>query len=105
MSRVVAEIVVVPFVGGPGGLSTYVAAVEKTLRSFNLEVMLTPMGTILEGEWDEVMKVVKDCFNELNKDCSRIGVYIKIDYRDGPESRLESKIKSLEDKIGRKLQT
>ena len=92
-------------IGKGESLSPYVSRVLKVIDESGITYRLTPMGTILEGEWDEVMKVVKDCFNELNKDCSRIGVYIKIDYRDGPESRLESKIKSLEDKIGRKLQT
>jgi uncharacterized protein YqgV (UPF0045/DUF77 family) len=32
-------------------------------------------------------------------------VHIKIDYREGQNSRLESKIESLENKLGRKLKT
>jgi uncharacterized protein YqgV (UPF0045/DUF77 family) len=63
------------------------------------------MGTILEGEYEEVMNVVRDCFNELRRDCKRIGVHIKIDYREGTESRLNSKIDSLQQKLGRKLKT
>jgi uncharacterized protein YqgV (UPF0045/DUF77 family) len=63
------------------------------------------MGTILEGEWDEVMDVVRDCFMELKRDCPRIGVYLKVDYREGIESRMHSKIESLEKKIGKKLKT
>jgi uncharacterized protein (TIGR00106 family) len=92
-------------IGKGESLSPYVSRVLKVIDESGITYRLTPMGTILEGEWDDVMKVVRDCFNELNKDCSRIGVYIKIDYRDGAKSRLESKIKSLEDKIGRKLKT
>ena len=86
-------------------LHPYVSRVLKVIDESGLTYRLTPMGTIMEGEWDEVMEVVGDCFKELNKDCSRIGVHIKIDYRDGSESRMESKIDSLEKKLGRKLKT
>jgi uncharacterized protein (TIGR00106 family) len=86
-------------------LSPYVSRILKVIDESGTTYRLTPMGTILEGEWNEVMKVVSDCFNELNKDCSRIGVHIKIDYRKGPESRMESKVSSLEKKLGRNLKT
>jgi len=38
---------------------------------------LNPMGTVLEGDYDEVMKVVRECFLELKKDCRRISVSIR----------------------------
>ena len=84
-------------------LSPYVSRILKVIDESGTIYRLTPMGTILEGEWDELIKVVSDCFRELKKDCSRIGVHIKIDYRKGPESRMESKVSSLEQKLGRKL--
>lgn len=86
-------------------LSPYVSRVLKVIDDSGITYRLTPMGTILEGDWDEVMEVVRDCFHELKRDCSRIGVHIKIDYRQGKESRLASKIESLEKKLGRKLKT
>ena len=66
---------------------------------------LTPMGTILEGEWDEVMGVVTACFKALEKDCPRIGVNLKVDWKKGGASRLTSKIESVEKQVGRKLKT
>ena len=86
-------------------LSSYVARVLDVIDRSGITYRLTPMGTILEGDWDEVMNVVRVCFNELRRDCKRIGVHIKIDYREGQNSRLESKIESLENKLGRKLKT
>ena len=86
-------------------LSPYVSRVLKTIDKSGVTYRLTPMGTILEGEWDEVMDVVRDCFMELKRDCPRIGVYLKVDYREGIESRMHSKIESLEKKIGKKLKT
>ena len=35
------------------------ASVENTFRSFDLQVMLTPMGTILEGELEEVLQALR----------------------------------------------
>lgn len=92
-------------IGKGESLSPYVSRILKVIDESGTTYRLTPMGTILEGEWEEVMHVVNDCFKELKRDCSRIGVYIKIDYREGLDSRLESKISSLEQKIGRKLRT
>jgi len=38
-------------------------------------------GTIIEGEWDEVMAVVTACFERMKQDCSRVSTSIRIDYR------------------------
>ncbi|NIQ04038.1 MAG: thiamine-binding protein, partial [Nitrospinaceae bacterium] len=59
-----------------------------------LDYRLNPMGTVLEGEWDEVMGVVKKCFEQMSADCNRITCSLKIDYRQGARGRLESKIAS-----------
>jgi uncharacterized protein YqgV (UPF0045/DUF77 family) len=63
------------------------------------------MGTILEGNFDAVMKVVADCFHALEPDCPRIGMNLKMDYRAGDESRLATKIESVEKRLGRKLKS
>ncbi len=101
--------VLLEFMMSPTGkgesLSPYVSRVLNVIDESGITYRLTPMGTILEGEWDDVMGVVNTCFQELKRDCSRIGVHIKIDYRASPESRLESKIKSIETKLGKKLKT
>lgn len=100
MSRVIAEIVVVPFVGGPGGLSRYVASVEKTLRSFNLKVMLTPMGTILEGDLDEVLKAMKAAHEvPFNMGAMRVSTTIKIDDRRDRKLTMAGKVLSVEEKM------
>jgi len=63
------------------------------------------MGTILEGEWEDVMGVVTACIKALQADCARIGMSLKVDYRAGPESRLRSEIEKVEAHLGRKLPT
>jgi uncharacterized protein YqgV (UPF0045/DUF77 family) len=63
------------------------------------------MGTTLEGKLDEVLDVVRRCFEVLASDCDRLSCSIKIDYRKGPGGRLESKVRKVEDLVGRSLRT
>ena len=86
-------------------LSPYVARSLDIIDKSGLPYQLTPMGTIIEGEWAEVMAVVGACFEAMRSDCDRIGAQIKIDYRAGPASRMKSKVASIEAKLGRKLAT
>lgn len=101
--------VLLEFAIAPGGkgesVSEYVARVLDLIDRSGLPYQLTPMGTILEGEWDEVMAVVNACFKALQADCSRIGLNLKVDYRAGPGGRLKAKTAKLEERLGRKLST
>ncbi|MDR3437834.1 MTH1187 family thiamine-binding protein [Telmatospirillum sp.] len=86
-------------------VSPYVARSLDIVDKSGLTYQLTPMGTILEGEWSEVMAVVTACFEAMKADCNRVETNIKIDYRSGSNSRLASKIAAVEGKLGRKLST
>ena len=86
-------------------LSAHVARVLDVIDKSGVAYQLTPMGTILEGDWERVMGVVTACFRALEPDCPRIGLNLKVDYRAGPESRLRSKIAKVEERLGRKLGT
>jgi len=86
-------------------VSVFVARSLDIIDKSGLPYQLTPMGTIIEGEWDEVMAVVTACHNTMSADCERISTTIKIDYRAGARGRLTSKIESVEQKLGRKLST
>ena len=84
-------------------LSPYISRSLEIVANSGLDYRLTAMGTIMEGEWDEVMSVVTQCFEKMSSDCNRITCSIKIDYRKGPKGRLDSKIASVESKLGRSL--
>ncbi len=89
-----------PLDKGPS-LSKYVARLLTIVDQSGLEYRLNPMGTVVEGEWDQLMELLTQCFRELEKDCERISVNVKIDYRKGVWGALDSKIKSVEEKAGR----
>ena len=99
---VLLEFSMSPFDKG-ASLSQFVARSLDIIDKSGLPYQLTPMGTIVEGEWDEVMAVVTACFEAMRTDCDGIGTHIKIDYRAGPGSRMKSKIDAVEKKLGRKL--
>lgn len=84
-------------------VSRYVARSLDLIDKSGLPYQLGPMGTCVEGEWDEVMAVVKKCFQAMKKDCRRISISIKADYRKGKTNRLQSKVASVEKHLGRKL--
>ena len=102
---VLLEFAMSPAGQGNASLSPYIARLLDIVDRSGVTYQLTAMGTILEGDWDEVMRVVGDCFRALQADCKRIGMNLKMDYRAGTESRLRSKIDSVEGHVGRKLKT
>ncbi len=86
--------------------SAFVARVLDIVDKSGLPYQLTPMGTIIEAETvGEVFAVIEAAYAELQEDCSRIYSAIKIDYRRGPVDRLNKKTGSVEEKLGRKLNT
>ncbi len=99
---VLLEFSMSPF-GKGESLSPYVSRILDIVDKSNVRYKLTPMGTILEGKWEEVMSVVTDCFKEMEKDCNRISTHIRIDYRKGSTSRMQQKINSIESKLKKKL--
>ena len=62
------------------------------------------MGTVVEGEWDRVMTLAKQCHLAILASTTRVMTTIRIDDRkDRPGSRMVQKVQSLEAKLGRPL--
>jgi uncharacterized protein (TIGR00106 family) len=86
-------------------VSRWVARSLEIIDRSGLDYRLGPMGTCIEGEWDEVMALVKRCWKAMGKDCMRITFSIKGDWRGGRRGRLESKVAAVVKKVGRRLRT
>jgi len=89
------ELSVVP-VGKEIHMSKYVAEALKIVHASGLEYRLTPMGTVLIGEWEAVMNVVRACHEAVRQHCDRVITKIKIDDLQGPERKPEDKIQAVE---------
>ena len=84
-------------------VSPYVARSLDVIDKSGLEYQLHAMGTIVEGEIDQVLAVLKDCLAAMASDCDRITCTAKLDYRKGHSGRLTAKPASVEKHLGRQL--
>jgi uncharacterized protein (TIGR00106 family) len=96
------EFSVIP-IGIGSSLGAQLAEVLKIVDASGLPYKLNPMGTVVEGEWDEIMKLVKKCHGAVMKKGERVVTTITIDDRKGKPDRIELKVKSLEKRIGKSL--
>jgi uncharacterized protein (TIGR00106 family) len=83
----------------------YVTRSVDIIDKSGVEYRLNPMGTVLEGEWDDVMAVMRRCFLRMRQDCNRISCTVKIDYRKGHRGRLTAKTASVEKRLKRRVKT
>lgn len=92
-------------VGQGASVSAHVARAIDLIDTSGLPYQLTPMGTIVEGEWDECMALLTRCFALMKAEFPRVAVQMKVDWRDAPGGRLKSKTAKVEERLGRKLST
>ena len=97
---VLAELSLFPLDKGTH-LSGPVAKAVDLIAKSGLTYQLTAMGTLIEGEWDDVMKLVTACYDEMKKDSDRIYLTLKIDAKQGAKDQLKEKVAHVEEKLGR----
>jgi uncharacterized protein (TIGR00106 family) len=102
LNYMLAEFSVVP-IGKNVSLSRYVAKSLDIIDKSGLSYRINPMGTVVEGSWEEVMGLIKKCHDTLLEDSERLLTSIKIDDRKGMTNALDRKVKSVEEKVGREL--
>jgi uncharacterized protein (TIGR00106 family) len=96
------EFSIIP-VGAGSSIGDQLAGVLKIVDASGLPYKVNPMGTVIEGEWDEVMKLIKKCHDAVMKTGERAVTTISIDDRKGKPNRIEEKVKSIEKRIGKSL--
>lgn len=97
MNTLVA-VAIAPF-GVGDELSEYVAKVVQVIQESGLKYQTTSMFTEIEGEWDAVMKVVKEATEVLTTEGIRTEVIIKADIRPGYTNTMEGKMSRLYEKL------
>jgi uncharacterized protein (TIGR00106 family) len=91
---------ITPIGTGTPSVSRYVAGVEKILRKSGLTNQLTAMGTIIEGDLDEILKVVRRMHEHpFTQGAVRVSTLVKIDDRRDQEHTIEGKMRSVEEKL------
>jgi len=96
------EFSIVPL-GKGASVGSDIAKVIKIVENSGLPYKLNPMGTVVEGKWDEVMTLIKRCHRVVLRNGERVVTTIKIDDRKGRSNMLEGKILSLEKRLKKSL--
>ncbi|HJJ00245.1 MAG TPA: MTH1187 family thiamine-binding protein [Coriobacteriaceae bacterium] len=94
MNALVA-VAIAPF-GEGEELSEYVAEVIRVIRDSGLPSRTNSMFTEIEGEYDEVMRVVKDATFVLAERGIRTEVILKADIRPGHTNTMTSKVAKID---------
>jgi uncharacterized protein (TIGR00106 family) len=72
-----------------------VAEAVKVVRDSGLRSETNAMFTNVEGEWDEVMTVIKACVERVAERAPRVSLVMKVDYRPGHENAMTTKMQSV----------
>src|SRR5688500_1134548 len=78
------------------GVSEPVARAVRLVRESGLPNETNAMFTNVEGDWDEVLALIKACVLEVARDAPRVSVVIKLDYRPGADDALHAKVDAVE---------
>ena len=82
-----------------GGVSGVVADIVRVIRASGLPNETNAMFTNIEGEWDEVMAVVKQAVDVAAARYPRVGLVLKADIRAGYDGQLAAKVERVEEHL------
>ena len=82
-------------------VSEPVAEAVRLVRDSGLSNETNAMFTNVEGEWDEVMALIKACVMSVAEAAPRVSVVIKIDHRPGVSDALQGKVDAVEERLAR----
>ncbi len=95
------ELSVVPVGEGPQ-VRMPVAQVVDMIDKSGLPYQLTATSTIIEGEWDEVMPLVKQSLENVRRTSPRVVAFVKIDDEAGAQGQLEANVRGVEEALGKR---
>ena len=84
-------------------LSRDLAPILKIVDESGLRYTLTPFGTCIEGDWDEVMTVARHCHEQARSVSKHVMTTIRIEDEEGVTDKLNENIWSLERAAGHPL--
>ena len=97
--NVMVDLCVVP-IGVGVSVSDYIAECERIIQAAGLESQLHPYGTVIEGEWDAVFAVVRQCHESVHEmGAPRVFTSLKVGTRTDREQSMQDKIDSVNQKL------
>lgn len=96
----ILEIAVVPIGTESSSVSSYVAGCQKILEDSGLKYSLNPMGTVIEGDLDDLLQVIKKLHESpFSKGAKRVYSNMRIDDRRDKIANMEQKLNSVKSKL------
>lgn len=86
-------------------LSAAVAEMLDIVDRSGLAYVLTPMGTVVEGEPGAVWDLVRTCHETMARSSERVLTTVRVDEKKGARDQLSAKIRSVEGRLGRTLRS
>jgi len=91
--------------GGDGHLADELAEALAIIHDSHLPYQLTPSATCIEGSWDEVMPVIRQCHERLRTTSPHVFTSIRIEEHEGVEEYLRRNLSSVSDRADRPIAT
>jgi len=86
-------------IGIGDSVSEPVAEAVRLVRESGLANETNAMFTNVEGDWDEVLALIKSCVMSVAEVAPRVSVVIKIDHRPGVTDALRSKVDAIDQRL------
>lgn len=84
-------------------LSHDLAEILKTIDESGLPYLLTPLGTCIEGEWDDLMTLLKKCHYQARTLSSHVMTTLRIEDEEGATDKITENVAAVERAAGRSL--
>jgi uncharacterized protein (TIGR00106 family) len=85
--------------GAGDSVSGPVAEAVRLVRESGLPNETNAMFTNVEGDWDEVMDLIRACVDAVGEAAPRVSVVIKLDHRPGVTDALTAKVGAVERRL------
>jgi uncharacterized protein (TIGR00106 family) len=86
-------------IGIGDSVAAAVAEAVRLVRASGLPNETNAMFTNVEGEWDEVMSLIKACVERVAEVAPRVSVVIKVDHRPGVTDAMRAKVEAIESRL------
>ena len=95
----------ITMLGRGSHMSHDLAEILKIVDQRGLPYRLTPLGTCIEGQWDEVMELIKECHARARIMSQHVFTTIRIEDEEGAKDKISENVSAVERAVGHSLRT
>jgi uncharacterized protein (TIGR00106 family) len=96
----VLELTIIPL-GRGRSISSDLADLINIIEGSGLDYRMTAFGTLVEGTWDQLMDLAKECHFEVRKNAERVLTMMRLDDYGERTGEIEGAVNRVERKLGR----